>query len=204
MKSAQYRLLELWQQTYQGELLILLPDTFGTTQFLRHAPDWVASWTGQRADSKDPYAAGDEYLAWLEQRGQDPRQKLFIASDALEVDTILGLHAYFEGTLSNGASPADFRQASDFLDRRKWQPKRRIRFSAGWGTFLTNDFRDCNPQGDAAFNPLSLVCKLNDAEGRPAVKLSDNFQKALGPAAEVERYRRVFGLEGVADIPVAI
>ncbi len=33
--SAQYRMLELWQQTYQGELLILLPDTFGTTQFLR-------------------------------------------------------------------------------------------------------------------------------------------------------------------------
>ena len=204
MKSAQYRLLQLWQQTYQGELLILLPDTFGTTQFLRHAPDWVASWTGQRADSKDPYTAGDEYLAWLGQRGQDPRQKLFIASDALDVDAILGLHAYFGGTLSDGASPADFRQASDFLDRRKWQPKRRIRFSAGWGTFLTNDFRDCNPQGDAAFNPLSLVCKLNDAEGRPAVKLSDNFQKALGPATEVERYRRVFGLEGVADIPVAI
>ena len=34
-------MLELWQQTYQGELLILLPDTFGTTQFLRNAPDWV-------------------------------------------------------------------------------------------------------------------------------------------------------------------
>jgi nicotinate phosphoribosyltransferase len=34
LRTAQYRLLELWQQTYQGELLILLPDTFGTTQFL--------------------------------------------------------------------------------------------------------------------------------------------------------------------------
>jgi nicotinate phosphoribosyltransferase len=30
--TAQYRLLELWQQTYQGELLILLSDTFGTSQ----------------------------------------------------------------------------------------------------------------------------------------------------------------------------
>lgn len=204
MKSAQYRLLELWQQTYQGELLILLPDTFGTTQFLRNAPDWVASWTGQRADSKDPFIAGDEYIAWLQQRGQEPRQKLFIASDALDVDAILGLHAYFAGTLRNGATPADFRDAADFLDTRRWEPRRRIRFSAGWGTLLTNDFRDCNPQGDGAFNPLSLVCKLNDAEGRPAVKLSDNFQKALGPAAEIERYRRVFGLVGVADTPVLI
>jgi len=204
LKASQYRLLELWQQTYQGELLIFLPDTFGTTQFLSDAPDWMTSWTGQRADSKDPFVAGDEYVAWLEKRGCDPRQKLYIASDALDVDSILGLHAYFGGTLPHGATPADFRQASDFLGGGKWEPKRRIRFSAGWGTLLTNDFRDCNPQGDGAFNPLSLVCKLNDADGRPAVKLSDNFQKALGPASEIERYRRVFGMAGVADTPVFI
>jgi nicotinate phosphoribosyltransferase len=43
------------------------------------------------------------------------------------------------------------------------------------------------------------VCKLNEANGRPAVKLSDNLQKALGPAEEIERYRRVFGLTGVAQ-----
>jgi len=202
LMESQYRLLELWQQTYQGELLILLPDTFGTSQFLRDAPDWVASWTGQRADSKDPYVAGDEYIAWLEERGRDPRQKLFIASDALDVDAILGLHAYFAGRSKPGLQPSDFRQAIDFLDPAKWMPERRIRFSAGWGTLLTNDFRNCNPQGTGGFDPLSLVCKLNDADGRPAVKLSDNFQKALGPAKEVERYRRVFGMAGVADTPV--
>src|SRR3974390_64719 len=204
LKSAQYRLLELWQQTYHGELLILLPDTFGTTQFLQSAPEWVSGWKGQRADSKDPYAAGDEYLAWLGQRKRDPKEKLFIASDALDVDDILGLHAYFEGRLLNGAQPSDFRDARDFLDEKKWLPERRIRCSSGWGTLLTNDFRDCNPQGDDAFHPLSLVCKLNDVDGRPTVKLSDNFQKALGPADEIERYRQVFGLAGVADIPVMI
>jgi len=58
LKAPQFRLLELWQQTYRGELLILLPDTFGTTQFLRDAPDSVAYWTGQRMVSKDPYLAG--------------------------------------------------------------------------------------------------------------------------------------------------
>lgn len=202
LKTAQYRLLELWQQTYQGELLILLPDTFGTTQFLRNAPDWVANWTGQRADSKDPFTAGDEYIAWLEARGRDPKQKLFIASDSLDVDEILGLHAYFAGTIRNGVAPGDFRQASDFLNEKNWVPERRIRFSAGWGTLLTNDFRNCDPRGDGAFDPLSLVCKLNDAEGRPAVKLSDNFQKVLGPREEIERYRRLFGVEGMAHAPV--
>jgi nicotinate phosphoribosyltransferase len=204
LRQAQYRILELWQQSYQGELLILLPDTFGTTQFLEGAPNWVADWTGQRVDSKDPYVAGDEYIGWLEKRGQDPRKKRLIASDGLDVDQILGLHAYFGGKILNGAGPGDFQRASDFDDHKKWERGRRIRFSAGWGTFLTNDFRNCNPQDGEDFNPISLVCKLTDVNGRPAIKLSDNYLKAMGPAAEIERYRRVFGTAGVADEPILV
>jgi len=204
LRSAQYRLLDLWQQTYQGELLIMLPDTFGTTQFLRDAPYWVANWTGQRMDSKDPYIAGDEYIDWLRQRGCDPRTKRLIASDGLDVDVILGLHAYFGGTIGEGFTPAHFRRASDFLDEKKWRPGRRIRFSAGWGTYLTNDFRNCNPHGDDSFDPVSLVCKLSEVEGRAAVKLSDNYAKAMGPPEEIERYRRVFGVAGVANLPVTV
>ena len=83
-------------------MLIMLPDTFGTTQFLADAPDWTADWTGQRIDSKDPYIAGDEYIAWLKQRGRDPKQKLIIASDAMDVEDILGLHAYFMGDDCSG------------------------------------------------------------------------------------------------------
>ena len=204
LRAAQYRVLELWQQTYQGELLILLPDTFGTTQFLEGAPEWVADWTGQRIDSKDPFVAGDEYIAWLERQGRDPRQKRLIASDGLDVEQILRLHAYFAGRPRNGARAEDFERASDFADERKWVAERRIRFSAGWGTYLTNDFRNCNPQGDEGFNPVSLVCKLTEVEGRPAVKLSDNYLKALGTAVEVERYRRVFGTAGVSETPVTV
>jgi nicotinate phosphoribosyltransferase len=202
LETAQYRLLDMWQQTYHGELLILLPDTFGTTQFLENAPDWVANWKGQRVDSKDPFEAGDEYIAWLEKHGRDPRQKRLIASDALDVDRIVQLHAYFGGTLRDGARAEDFQRAGDFLDERRWVPEPRIRFSAGWGTFLTNDFRNCNPHGDDCFDPVSLVCKLSEVDGRPAVKLSDNYSKAMGPAAEIERYRRLFGVKGVANVPV--
>jgi nicotinate phosphoribosyltransferase len=165
LHAAQYRVLELWQQSYGGELLILLPDTFGTTQFLDGAPEWVADWTGQRVDSKDPIVAGDEYIRWLEAHGRDPRKKRLIASDGLDVEEILKLHQYFHG---------------------------RIRFSAGWGTLLTNDFRGCHPRGERDFDPISLVCKLMTVEGRPAVKLSDNPRKSTGPAAQIARYRRVF------------
>ncbi len=171
LRQSQYRVLELWQQSYGGSLLILLPDTFGTTQFLHGAPAWVADWTGQRIDSKDPVVAGDEYIRWLESRGKDPKGKRLIASDGLDAHEIIRLHRYFHG---------------------------RIRFSAGWGTLLTNDFRGCHPRGEDTLEPLSLVCKLTGAEGIPTVKLSDNPHKATGPAAEIARYRRVFGTESTA------
>jgi nicotinate phosphoribosyltransferase len=200
--ASQYKVLELWQQTYEGALRVMLPDTFGTTQFLAHAPDWVADWTGQRVDSKDPYIAGDEYIAWLKAHGRDPREKLLIASDTLDVDPILGLHAYFGGTMAKGVRPEDFRSAADFYDRKKWNEDRKIRFSAGWGTLLTNDFRGCNPNDGDGFDPIGLICKVSSVEGRPAVKLSDNYSKALGPASEIERYRRVFGKVGIANAPV--
>ena len=204
LKSAQYRVLELWQATYQKELLVMLPDTFGTTQFLADAPDWVADWTGQRIDSKNPYIAGEEYIEWLRQRGRDPEKKLIIASDGLDVDDILGLHAHFSGEIQNGLAPQAFRGAADFIDPKKWLAKRRIRFSAGWGTLLTNDFRGCEPDGHKGFDPISLVCKLSEANGHPAVKLSDNYAKAMGPAEEVARYRRVFGTAGLANVPAIV
>ena len=177
LRQSQYRVLELWQKNYGGALLIMLPDTFGTTQFLAGAPDWVADWTGQRVDSKDPFLAGDEYIRWLEERGRDPRRKLLIASDALDVDRILALDDYFHG---------------------------RIRFSAGWGTLLTNDFRDCHPRGEDTLEPLSLVCKLTSADGIPTVKLSDNAHKATGPEEEIERYREVFGSVAVEGAAVLV
>jgi nicotinate phosphoribosyltransferase len=202
LKASQYEVLELWQQTYDGALRIMLPDTFGTTQFLQNAPQWAADWTGQRIDSKNPYIAGDEYIDWLKSRGRNPHDKLIIASDALDVDDILGLHAYFAGTIAEGAKPSGFNSAADFLDRQKWARGRRIRFSSGWGTLLTNDFRECDPAGGNGFDPVSLICKVSAVEGRPAVKLSDNYAKAVGPKKEIDRYRRIFGTAGVSNVPV--
>ena len=57
---------------------------------------------------------------------------------------------------------------------------------------MTNDFRGLVK--DDALAPFSLVCKAVAANGRPTVKLSDNPNKAMGPADEIERYKRVFGV----------
>ena len=64
----------------------------------------------------------------------------------------------------------------------------RMKESPGWGTNATNDMgsRDI-------FQPVSIVVKPIEANGRPTVKLSDNIAKATGDPQEIERYKRIFG-----------
>ncbi|MDH5797995.1 MAG: nicotinate phosphoribosyltransferase [Paracoccaceae bacterium] len=165
LATAPYRVLADWHEEHEGNLRIILPDTFGTRGFLENAPDWLAGWTGIRIDSGDPAEGAETAIAWWKSRGEDPRQKLVIFSDGLDVDVIERLQAQFQD---------------------------RVRVSFGWGTLLTNDFRGLTP-GDA-LAPFSLVCKATAANGRPTVKLSDNPLKATGPAEEIARYKRVFGV----------
>jgi nicotinate phosphoribosyltransferase len=165
LAAAPYRVLENWHEDYDGNLRVILPDTYGTRGFLSHAPDWLASWTGVRIDSGLPEDGAETAIGWWKSRGQDPREKLVIFSDGLDVDRIEALHDRFH---------------------------RRVRLGFGWGTLLTNDFRGLTR--DDRLAPFSLVCKAVKVNGRPTVKLSDNPAKALGPADEVERYRRVFGV----------
>jgi len=165
LRQAPYQVLQDWNRYYGGNLLIVLPDAFGTTAFLRHAPDWVADWTGFRPDSAPPISGGDEIIRWWQEKGKDPRDKLLIFSDALDVATIERTYRHFIG---------------------------RVRMSFGWGTNLTNDFIDCAPNRNAALEAISLVCKVTHANGRPAVKLSDNLQKATGEPTEIARYLKFF------------
>ena len=75
LRWAPYRILDQWRHTYGGNLLIALPDAFGTKPFLRDAPDWVADWTGFRPDSAPPIAAGEEIIKWWKQKGRDPKRE---------------------------------------------------------------------------------------------------------------------------------
>ena len=177
LRAAPYRVLDEWRRTYGGNLLVALPDAFGTRAFLADAPDWVADWTGFRPDSAPPIEGGEEIIAWWKAKGRDPREKLLVFSDGMDIDSIEEAHRHFTG---------------------------RVRMSFGWGTNLTNDFKGCLPGGGEALDPISLVCKVTDANGRPAVKLSDNPEKATGDPAEITRYLRVFGEAGRHAHPVSV
>src|SRR5690606_18294254 len=73
LRAAPYKILKDWQSYYGGNLLIVLPDTFGTESFLRNAPAWVADWTGFRPDSAPPIEGGERIIRWWREHGRDPR-----------------------------------------------------------------------------------------------------------------------------------
>lgn len=168
LREAPYRVLEDWQSYYGGNLLIVLPDAFGTESFLRDAPGWVADWTGFRPDSAPPIEGGERIIEFWRKHGKDPRDKLLIFSDGLDVETIEKTYHHFDG---------------------------KVRMAFGWGTNLTNDFKDCAPREVNGLKAISVVCKVSQANGRPAVKLSDNPEKATGDPAEIKRYLDVFGAQ---------
>ncbi|MBS8228438.1 nicotinate phosphoribosyltransferase [Vannielia litorea] len=175
LARAPYDVLSDWHEEHDGNLRIILPDTYGTEGFLANAPDWLAGWTGIRIDSGDPATGAEVAINWWKSRGEDPTQKLVIFSDGLDVEKIEELSAQFRG---------------------------RVRVSFGWGTLLTNDFRGLTP-GDA-LAPFSLVCKAVSANGRPTVKLSDNPKKAMGSAEEIARYKRVFDVGAQEAMEVVV
>ena len=177
LKMSPYAVLEDWQSYYGGNLLIVLPDAFGTASFLDNAPDWVADWTGFRPDSAPAIEGGEKIIDWWRERGRDPREKLLIFSDGLDAETIEKAYRHFEG---------------------------RVRMSFGWGTNLTNDFAGVAPVDTPPLKPISLVIKASSANGRPAVKLSDNPAKAVGDPREIERYLRVFGNQDMKEQVVVV
>lgn len=177
LAAAPYKVLKDWNTLYGGNLLIVLPDAFGTAAFLKNAPEWVADWTGFRPDSAPPIEGGERIIAWWKKMNRDPKEKMLIFSDGLDVDAIIATYKHFEG---------------------------RVRMSFGWGTNLTNDFAGCAPERIDSLKPISIVCKVIEANGRPAVKLSDNPHKATGDAAEVQRYIDFFGQEDRTEQTVVV
>jgi nicotinate phosphoribosyltransferase len=148
---------------------IVLPDAFGTAAFLRDAPDWVADWTGFRPDSAPAIEGGEKH-------------HLVVAR----------------------ARPRSARETADLL---RWARRRhdreayrhfegRVRMAFGWGTNLTNDFSDCAPCADRPqLNAISLVCKVTEADGRPAVNCRTTRRRQPVIKAEIRRYIRIFGEE---------
>ncbi|MGE3535911.1 MAG: nicotinate phosphoribosyltransferase [Candidatus Tectimicrobiota bacterium] len=113
LHASHNRVLREWWDTYGVGLSIALTDTYGTDFFFRDmTTEQAHAWKGLRQDSGDPLAFGEQAIAFYRRHGVDPRDKLLVFSDGLDIGTIVKLADHFTG---------------------------RIRVAFGWGTNLTND-----------------------------------------------------------------
>lgn len=105
--------LDDWWRQYGYGLSIALTDTYGTDFFFRDMnAEQAKKWKGFRQDSGDPIQFGEKAIAFYKKHGIDPKEKMIVFSDGLDVQTMIKIHDYFVG---------------------------RINVTFGWGTNLTND-----------------------------------------------------------------
>lgn len=144
--GANARAFEAWNKIYGDKLAIALTDTFTTDVFLKEFGPIAEKYRGVRQDSNGPLEIMDKVIAFYIREGFDPREKIFLASDGLNI-------AMAERILIHAAG--------------------RIQCRFGIGTNLANDvgFAPLNMViklfgiflEDGSFKP---VVKLSDSKGK--------------------------------------
>lgn len=110
---ANKHMMEMWVETYGGNLGIVLTDTYGLGSFLNDFDaKYARLFDGVRHDSGDPKKFADKIIEHYRKLGIDPMSKTIVFSDGLDVDTAIELADYCRG---------------------------RIKTSFGIGTHFTND-----------------------------------------------------------------
>jgi len=113
VRDSHNQVLQDWWELYEADLSIALTDTYGSKFFFEDmTKEQAENWRGLRQDSGNPYKFGDDAIAFYEKHGVDPKEKLLLFSDGLDVDTMVALGNYFNG---------------------------RAKIAFGWGTNLIND-----------------------------------------------------------------
>ena len=113
-------MMERWAEFYDGNLGIVLTDTYGLRAFLVDlSPRLAKLFDGVRHDSGCPFEFTDRMVALYKAYGINPQHKTIVFSDGLDVDQALKIRQY---CLQRG-----------------------IGFSFGIGTHFTNDFEGSPP-----------------------------------------------------------
>jgi len=113
IRASHNKVLQDWWNEFGYGLSIALTDTYGTDFFFRDfTAEQAHNWKGLRQDSGDPFTFGEKAIAFYERLGIDPKEKVIIFSDGLDLQKIVALNEQFTG---------------------------RIKIVFGWGTNLTND-----------------------------------------------------------------
>ncbi len=98
LRDSQVAALEAWAREYRGDLGIALSDVYGLNAFLRDFDMYFCKlFDGTRHDSGDPFEWGEKVLAHYGSNRVDPRNKVLVFSDGLDVPKVMQLYAHFKG-----------------------------------------------------------------------------------------------------------
>ncbi|GAA5838853.1 hypothetical protein JCM3766R1_004229 [Sporobolomyces carnicolor] len=186
------RAMDAWEKIYpDGSLSIALTDTFTTKPFFEDFvanPDRAKRWKGLRQDSGDPLTFLESAKQVFLEVGADPKQKVIVFSDALDV-----------------AKCKELKRASDEAG---------VGCAFGVGTHFTNDFKrvegkdsplareeglevgqgPIRSRGEAS-KALNMVIKLYKIDDEYCVKISDELTKNTGNPQAVKKIKEQFGLD---------
>jgi nicotinate phosphoribosyltransferase len=98
LRDSQVAALEAWAREYRGDLGIALSDVYGLNAFLRDFDMYFCKlFDGTRHDSGDPFEWGEKVLAHYRANRVDPRNKVLVFSDGLDIPRVMHLYAHFRG-----------------------------------------------------------------------------------------------------------
>ena len=154
--------MESWTDVYQGDLGIVLPDTFTTEVFLRSFNSFYAKlFDGIRQDSGDPITFTDKVISHYKKLKIDPTTKTIIYSDGI----------------------SSIQKIRDIMAHREDE----IRKAFGIGTWLTNDL-DLKPLNMVIKMTGAKPFGMNWI---PTIKLSDSEGKHTGQTEEIELSKKI-------------
>ncbi|MFK2879078.1 nicotinate phosphoribosyltransferase [Rhodanobacter hydrolyticus] len=98
LRDSQVAALEAWAKEYRGDLGIALSDVYGLAAFLRDFDMYFCKlFDGARHDSGDPFDWGERMLAHYRANRVDPRGKVLVFSDGLDIPKVMQLYEHFRG-----------------------------------------------------------------------------------------------------------
>ncbi|TAM52936.1 MAG: nicotinate phosphoribosyltransferase [Paraburkholderia sp.] len=98
LRDSQTYGFEVWAKEYRGDLGIALSDVYGMKAFLNDFDMYFCKlFDGARHDSGDPFEWGEQLLRHYEENRCDPRTKVLVFSDALDIPKVMQLYERFRG-----------------------------------------------------------------------------------------------------------
>ncbi|OJD36883.1 nicotinate phosphoribosyltransferase [Diplodia corticola] len=211
--------LSYWVSTFgEGVLGIALTDTFGTPDFLKAfkkpIPRYTSAEPGSAATAASVAASSTLPDTAALGNTEPPIRAPIRKGDSTNTGAPTFAQT-FTGVRQDSGDPRGFiKMMRDFYDKEGIKDKKVIVFSDslniglcleykraaeaegfqptfGVGTFLTNDFVRASTGQKSV--PLNIVIKIASAEGRAAVKISDNIGKNTGDKAMVADVKRRLG-----------